>query len=144
MTTQPTGYPYQAWYQASHKRRYLITNGEDVQGRALRYNEWLTAPISADEAATVLAGWKAEIAERDALRAEAAEGRRAYVRFGALPEGGRSYNRIDNHPEAGVSVYVHLEPGHQLSPPMAVARCGASLPGVTDDTGTRCSKPTMS
>lgn len=33
------------------------------------------------------------------------EGERTYVRFGDVPKGGRSYNYMDDRPEAGVSVY---------------------------------------
>ena len=57
-------------------------------------------------AAEVRASHAASIAARDELRAQAFTGRRSYVRFGAVPESGRSYNRIDNRTEAGVSVYA--------------------------------------
>lgn len=56
--------------------------------------------------ATLLAERAAQIAERDAFRAEAAQGRRTFVRMGAIPVSGRSYNHMDNHSEAGVSVYA--------------------------------------
>lgn len=57
-------------------------------------------------AAEVRASHAASIAARDELRAQASTGRRSYVRFGAVPESGRSYNRLDNRAEAGVSVYA--------------------------------------
>ncbi len=81
---------------------YQVVDGV-VEIREL--TEWgaLYRPVTDDE---TIAGVLARAAERDALRAHAAKGRRAFVRYGELPESGYSYNHMDNRPEAGVSVYA--------------------------------------
>ena len=82
--------------------------GSDVYrlGHVPGWGATSTLVTDTDTVAAVIAKRDGDLAERDALRAVAATGRRAFVRFGALPASGRSHNQIDNRTEAGVSVYA--------------------------------------
>lgn len=90
-----------------NSRKYEVRNGQAYElGHVPGWGATSTLVSDAMVATAVLAKVAAEVAERDALRADAATGRRTFVRFGALPTSGRSYNQMDNRAEAGVSVYA--------------------------------------
>ena len=67
---------------------------------------WDRAVTDPELIAEVKAAAQAQAAERAALVERAERGRRTYVRFGAVPAEGRSWNHMDGHAEAGVSVYA--------------------------------------
>ena len=68
-----------------------------------------------DEQRATVSDWVAQKSRERAAKIECvSKGRRAFVRFGPVPESGRSFNHLDNRLEAGVSVYAAWITPHKV------------------------------